>query len=515
MLEYFVPRKLFSKLFFFLIFWLVNGPLNAQTPAKCQTVYAVHDQAVRDTQFFSYHLTQQTLKPLGALQKRIDIEGLSVHPKTYQLYATSGQTQSKLYTVDAQTGELSTIGEIGFDDVVGLAFHADGTLWGWAKQGLLQINVNTGAGTLILAEPHPIDALAWNKEGTALYGAAYDKKDDHSILWKWQKDSDSWQIACQNLPPKVEGLETRPDGLFVYGFHKDKQLKIHFYEASTCQTQSTGQIETPYNDIEGIAWPNRTTCEPTPLEQVQTYLESLDGIESVDIQTDGTIHYTQNGENHHAQLADEIVKGPPPPDGLLTLTSIADANGDGIDDLKITYPNGDQQVVYYFGTIKEPSVKLQITSPIQNESVAENRILVEGTYEGPSNTGITINGISALVNEGRFIANNVPLETGENTLTATLTTREGETTTHSISITSQGTPSLLTLSASPSGGLAPLSVTFEYSLNTDTRLSNLVIDFEGDGTNDFTTRSSSATIQYNYHTPGIYVAKMQLTDNKR
>jgi hypothetical protein len=314
----------------------------------------------------------------------------------------------------------------------------------------------------------------------------------------------------------VEGLETMPDGLFVYGFHEDQQLSIHVYDANICQTKSTGQIETPYNDIEGIAWPNRTTCEPTPHEQVQTYLESLDGIESVEIQTDGTIHYTQNGETHHAQLADDIVKGPPPADGLLTLTPIADANGDGIDDFKITYPNGNQQVVHYFGTLKEPSpsVKLQITSPIQNETVADNRILVEGTYEGPRNTGITVNGITALVSEGRFIANNVPLNTGENTLTATLITRAGETTTHSISITSQGTPSKLTLSASPSGGLAPLSVTFEYSLSTNTELSKLAIDFDGDGTNDLTTRDASATIQHDYNTPGLYVAKMQLTDDE-
>jgi len=52
-----------------------------------------------------------------------------------------------LYTVDAKSGELSVIGNIGFDDVVGLSFHPNGSLWGWSKQGLLQIDTTTGQGT--------------------------------------------------------------------------------------------------------------------------------------------------------------------------------------------------------------------------------------------------------------------------------------------------------------------------------------------------------------------------------
>jgi len=100
--------------------------IDTSAPALCDTVYAVHDEGSKDSQFFRYQLKTNTLAPLGPLHKRQDIEGLSVNPLTNILYATSGQPNSVLYTVDADTGDISVVGEVGFDDVVGLAFHPEG-----------------------------------------------------------------------------------------------------------------------------------------------------------------------------------------------------------------------------------------------------------------------------------------------------------------------------------------------------------------------------------------------------
>jgi len=116
----------------------------AVSPARCDTVYAVHDAGVADSQFFGYNLSKQTINTLGELHRNYDIEGLAVHPQTHILYASSGKANAQLYTVDAKSGELSVIGNIGFDDVVGLAFHPNGSLWGWSAQGLLQIDIATG-----------------------------------------------------------------------------------------------------------------------------------------------------------------------------------------------------------------------------------------------------------------------------------------------------------------------------------------------------------------------------------
>jgi hypothetical protein len=499
-----------------MLFWLLATPLvYAQSPARCDTVYAVHDENARHSQFFTYDINQAVFEPLGELHRGKDIEALVGHPETHLLYATSGKKRAELFNVDGETGELSLIGDIGFDNVVGLAFHPDNTLWGWSDQGLIKINLHTGEGELVpnSVSVHRVYSLTWDLAGTTLYATA-DDTDYASTLWAY--NGTDWNIACEGLPKKVEGLETLPDGNLIYGFHQDMLVGIHFYDVDNCQTVGDGYLETNYNDIEGIAWPTHSciTTSPANIEALNSYLKSLENVESVHIRGDGAIEVTMNGEIHQSQLVEPVTPGTPPADGQLVMIAIDDRNGDGIDDISITYPNGDQQLVYYLGVIQQPSAQLQITTPTQNENVRDNRILVEGTYEGPSNTGITVNGITALISKGRFIANNVPLEVGKNTLTATLTTFNGETTTHHIDITSQGTSPSLVVNASPATGLAPLSVTFEYNFNTDTWLSSLYMDFEGDGTNDFYTRSSLTTIQHDYNTPGIYVAKMQITDNK-
>ena len=239
-------------------------------------------------------------------------------------------------------------------------------------------------------------------------------------------------------------------------------------------------------------------------------MTNLDGMESVVIEPDGKIYYRKDGENRHAQLADEIVEGSPPADGLLALISIPDANGDGIADMQITYPNGDQQIVYDLGIVIEPSVKVKITTSVQN--IIENQILIEGTYTGPANTGITVNGIAALVHDWYFSVNNVPLVAGVNTITVTLTSREETAAAASISITSQGNQPLLTVEPSPNSGLAPLSVTFDYELNSSFDFDRIFADFDSDNVNDFTSYYSFVAVQHDYTTPGIYIAKINVRD---
>jgi len=218
----------------------------AQAPAQCDTVYAVHDQGVQDSQFFTYDLNDNTLESLGQLYQGADFEGLSVHPQTQSLYATEGQPQSRLYTVDGETGDIALIGDLNADNAVALAFHPEtADLHCWSDQGLLKLDQHTGASTLIWPQsqaekqffqatgPKAIQSLTWNKDGTKLYATA-DDQPNASTLWEY--DNNGWHIACDELPKKVEGLETVSDGRLVYGFHQDTELGIHFYHANSCQT---------------------------------------------------------------------------------------------------------------------------------------------------------------------------------------------------------------------------------------------------------------------------------------
>jgi len=198
----------------------------------------------------------------------------------------------------------------------------------------------------VLSGNYAIQDITWDKAGTTLYGIAEDTP-THSTLWAWVYDSNSWQIACEDLPKKVEALETRPDGLFVYGFHDDQQLRIYTYDIQQCQTVTDGQIDTAFYDVEGIAWPD-FECVWSNQDLLQMYLESI-GYTDVVIDTEGHISAVLAGETHLSQLDSQITQGTPPTDGQLRLTEIEDANGDGIKDFQITYPNGEQQTLFYLG----------------------------------------------------------------------------------------------------------------------------------------------------------------------
>ena len=128
----------------------------------------------------------------------------------------------------------------------------------------------------MLSGNYAIQDITWDKAGTTLYGIAEDTP-THSTLWAWVYDSNSWQIACEDLPKKVEALETRPDGLFVYGFHDDQQLRIYTYDIQQCQTVTDGQIDTAFYDVEGIAWPD-FECVWSNQDLLQMYLEIISGV---------------------------------------------------------------------------------------------------------------------------------------------------------------------------------------------------------------------------------------------
>lgn len=127
------------------------------------------------------------------------------------------------------------------------------------------------------------------------------------------------------------------------------------------------------------------TCTVSNRDALQAYPADLAGSQAVDIQADGAISVTQAGDTYYSQLAAQVVAGTPPPKGLLKLTPIDDANSDGIKDFQITYPSGDQQILYYFGTT--PPLQIKITSPVANATITAKSVLVEGTHNGPPQHG--------------------------------------------------------------------------------------------------------------------------------
>jgi len=136
--------------------------------------------------------------------------------------------------------------------------------------------------------------------------------------------------------------------------------------------------------------------------------------------------------------------------------------------------------------------------------------MVSGTWSGPPNTGITVNGVVAATDGNRFYAQ-VPLQPGTNLLNAVATAPDGATATQGVTVTSTG-PAPVRLVASFIQGIAPWNVSF--GISSSTGITRIEADYNGDGTVDFASTDPKAVLQYTYATPGTYQARFSVTDGQ-
>ncbi len=230
-------------------------------------LYAVHDQGRRDTQFFTVNSPPHfEVKLLGTMHYQQDIEALDIHPDTNKLFAASGDDGTHpgyLYEVNTKTGVPTTVGNgTGFNEINGLSFKPDGSLWGWAEgSGLIEINIQTGQGQLVLAYTGPIEDITWDNEGLILYGV------EHNQLLTYNSQTEQLtNLSCHLPGGQVEALEMLPDGRLLFGIHDDQTVSLHALNLETCQlvgtsinTQINGII---LNDVEGLAWPVQACSAP-------------------------------------------------------------------------------------------------------------------------------------------------------------------------------------------------------------------------------------------------------------
>jgi len=141
---------------------------------------------------------------------------------------------------------------------------------------------------------------------------------------------------------------------------------------------------------------------------------------------------------------------------------------------------------------------------------------VTGTFNGPVNTGITVNGVAGFTAGGKFVVPNVSLTPGANTLNVTATILPGATATATGSITQSGTATPIIIAADRTLGYAPFTENFNYlvgSLAGNAAISFVAIDFRGIGTNDYSGSLAAAPTSYSYTQTGLYNAQFQFTDS--
>ncbi len=240
-------------------------------PVSC-VAYGVQDWNTSDSQLIAYDLDAKTAIAVGPIEIGYNFEGIDIDPVTNTVYAIRNSSESgirgMLYKIDAQNGNLVRIGATGINAPRAMSFRStDDSLWTWASKGLYQINKDTASSTLVYPYTVPVDpilgravdhveGIVWNNDGTLLYALKDNYSASKSELWVYNPLANTFTKLTDNISWRTEALDIRPDGYLMMGTSEEAGVaQIKAYDVSTLQYVNTIEINTPYKDIESIAWP--------------------------------------------------------------------------------------------------------------------------------------------------------------------------------------------------------------------------------------------------------------------
>ena len=159
------------------------------------------------------------------------------------------------------------------------------------------------------------------------------------------------------------------------------------------------------------------------------------------------------------------------------------------------------------------AISLQITSPNEGEIISRPDTLVRGivTNVTGQETGVTVNGVVAIVYGNQFVANHVPLHEGENTITATATDTGGNSITTSITLYAETTGDYIRITADTESGISPLETTLRIDGSFSFTESSLT--YTGPGEVEF-LESTSEECRVRMTVEGVYYFTAEVTNGQ-
>lgn len=146
---------------------------------------------------------------------------------------------------------------------------------------------------------------------------------------------------------------------------------------------------------------------------------------------------------------------------------------------------------------------LVVTSPADGASIADDRVLVTGTFNGPLNTSVTVNGVIACTHGTTFFASNVPLVAGQNSLEVTVQMADGLTLSRTLAVTSAGVAPVR-MRVDPPCGIAPHTTQISVESTSAEYIVEVELDMDNDGIVDYLVPGSALPFEYIYQAPGTY-----------
>jgi len=138
-------------------------------------------------------------------------------------------------------------------------------------------------------------------------------------------------------------------------------------------------------------------------------------------------------------------------------------------------------------------------------------ISVLGTFTGPAGSGVQVNSRKACVYNNQFVINNVPINSGDYTISAQLAPPVGIGETAQVTINRNG-DSLYIVEPNTNCAVAPFDARFVLE-NLDSSIQQFDIDFDNDGVTDSSIIDLNNPVAlHTYTNPGTYQAIVTGTD---
>lgn len=154
---------------------------------------------------------------------------------------------------------------------------------------------------------------------------------------------------------------------------------------------------------------------------------------------------------------------------------------------------------------------IAITWPTAGTALPAGKMQVVGTVTGSVNTGVAVAGTRAYVHNGVFVTPELTLDSSATSLVATATTMDGLTASANVAVSVPTGDPDATFTTSTPVGFSPLPAQFRVEVKGGLALQSVAVDFDGNGTTDYTGSAAGDLPIFTYPAPGAYTATANLT----